>query len=48
MVDFDAVLAAIPDSYDGDLMIEVDHPSVSSTYESHRISFAWAKQALGG
>ena len=47
VVDFDAVLAAIPEDYDGDFMIEVDHPSVESRYESHRISFEWAKTALG-
>ena len=43
MVDFDAVLAEIPDNYDGDFMIEIDHPSVESRFESHRISFEWAK-----
>ena len=43
VIDFDAVLAAIPDDYDGDFMIEIDHPSVASRYESHRISFEWAQ-----
>ena len=46
VVDFDAVLAAIPDEYDGDFMIEVDHPSVDSRFESHRISFEWARNHL--
>jgi inosose dehydratase len=46
VVDFDEVLAEIPDNYDGDFMIEVDHPSVESRFESHRISFAWAKDHL--
>ena len=46
MVDFDALLAAIPDDYDGDFMIEIDHPSVDSRFESHRISFEWAKNHL--
>lgn len=46
VVDFAAVLAAMPDDYDGDYMIEVDHPSVGSRYESHRISFEWAQGAL--
>ena len=46
VVDFDAVLAEIPDNYDGDFMIEIDHPSVESRFESHRISFAWAKDHL--
>jgi inosose dehydratase len=48
VVDFDAVLAAIPPSYDGDYMIEVDEPSVESKHESHRMSFAWARKALTG
>lgn len=42
VVDFAAVLAAIPEGYDGDFMIEVDVPSVASRYESHRISYEWA------
>jgi inosose dehydratase len=46
VVDFDAVLAAMPEDYDGDYMIEVDVPSVDSRYESHRMSFDWARQAL--
>ena len=46
VIDFDAVLAAFPDDYDGDFMIEVDHPSVASRYESYRISFEWAQQSL--
>ena len=46
VVDFDAVLAAIPADYDGDFMIEVDVPSVESRFESHRISYEWAKQTL--
>jgi inosose dehydratase len=48
VVDFDAVVAAIPDGYDGDFMIEVDQPSVDSNLESHRISFEWARQHLPG
>ncbi|MCO8269217.1 sugar phosphate isomerase/epimerase [Actinoplanes sp. TRM 88003] len=48
VVDFDAVLAAIPADYDGDFMIEVDEPSVDSKLESHRMSFAWARKALAG
>ncbi|WP_127505540.1 sugar phosphate isomerase/epimerase family protein [Actinoplanes solisilvae] len=48
VVDFDAVLDAIPASYDGDFMIEVDEPSVDSKLESHRLSFAWARRALAG
>jgi inosose dehydratase len=46
VVDFAAVLAAIPADYDGDFMIEVDEPSVESKLESHRISFEWARRNL--
>ncbi len=46
VVDFDAVLAAIPQDYDGDFMIEVDEPSVESKLESHRVSFEWARRSL--
>jgi inosose dehydratase len=46
VVDFGAVVAAIPPDYDGDFMIEVDEPSVESKRESHRISFEWARQNL--
>ena len=48
VVDFEAVLAAIPSDYDGDYMIEVDEPSIDSKRESHRISFAWAQHVLEG
>jgi inosose dehydratase len=46
VVDFAAVVAAVPADYDGDFMIEVDEPSVDSNLESHRISFEWARQNL--
>jgi inosose dehydratase len=46
VIDFGAVLAAIPEDYDGDFMIEVDTPSVDSRYESHRMSFEWAQANL--
>jgi inosose dehydratase len=46
VVDFAAVLAAIPAGYDGDFMIEVDEPSVPSKRESHQISFDWATRTL--
>ncbi|MBM2614335.1 TIM barrel protein [Actinoplanes sp. LDG1-06] len=48
VVDFGAVLEAIPASYDGDFMIEVDEPSVASKLESHEMSFAWARRVLAG
>jgi len=46
LVDFDAVVAAIPDDYDGDYMIEIDEPSIESRRESHQISFDWARASL--
>jgi inosose dehydratase len=46
VVDFDAVIAALPADYDGDFMIEIDEPSLDSNLESHRISFEWARQSL--
>ncbi|MET0693144.1 MAG: sugar phosphate isomerase/epimerase [Propionibacteriaceae bacterium] len=46
VVDFDAVVAAMPADYDGDYMIEIDVPSVESRFDSHQMSFDWAKQAL--
>jgi inosose dehydratase len=46
VVDFAAVLDAIPADYDGDFMIEVDEPSMESRLESHRISFEWARLGL--
>jgi inosose dehydratase len=45
-VDFDAVVAALPEDYDGDYMIEVDEPSVDSRRLSHQLSFDWASEAL--
>jgi inosose dehydratase len=48
VVDFAAVLDAIPAGYDGDFMIEVDEPSVESKLESHRMSFEWARRNLPG
>jgi len=46
VVDFDAVVTAIPAHYDGDFMIEIDRPSVESRFESHRIAFEWAQRNL--
>jgi inosose dehydratase len=46
VVDFDAVLKAMPADYDGDYMIEIDEPSVDSRYDSHKISYDWAQTAL--
>ncbi|MGA5298965.1 sugar phosphate isomerase/epimerase family protein [Nucisporomicrobium flavum] len=46
VIDFGAVLAAIPAGYDGDFMIEVDEPSVATKRESHRLSYEWARATL--
>jgi len=46
VIDFDAVLAALPSDYDGDFMIEIDEPSMDSRFESHRISYDWAVRSL--
>lgn len=46
VVDLDAVIAAVPASYDGDFMIEVDVPSVDTPYHSHELSYAWATRTL--
>ena len=46
IIDFDAVLAAMPENYDGDYMIEVDEPSVASRLESHQIAYDWARRRL--
>lgn len=46
VVDFDAVLDALPADYDGDYMIEVDEPSVDSRRVSHQMSFDWAQRVL--
>ena len=46
VVDFDAVLKALPQDYDGDFMIEIDEPSVESRFESHRIAYQWAQWNL--
>jgi len=37
----------MPADYDGDYMIEVDEPSVDSRYDSHKMSYTWASEALG-
>lgn len=48
VIDFDAVIAALPADYDGDFMIEIDEPSVASNLESHRIAYEWAVRSLPG
>jgi len=45
-LDFTSILAAFPDDFDGDFMIEVDVPSVESKRDSHQLSYDWARRAL--
>ncbi|WP_226345428.1 sugar phosphate isomerase/epimerase family protein [Agilicoccus flavus] len=47
VVDLTAFLAALPAGFDGDIMIEVDVPSVESRYESARMAHEWAVARLG-
>ena len=44
-VDLDACLAAFPDDFAGDVMIEVDVPSLPLR-ECHEVAFAWAVEHL--
>lgn len=46
VIDFAAVLAALPADFDGDLMIEVDEPSVATPRESQQLSYDWALRNL--
>ena len=46
VVDFAAIIAAMPPDYDGDYMIEIDVPSVESRYDSHKMSYDWATRTL--
>jgi inosose dehydratase len=47
VVDFAALLDALPPDYDGDYMIEVDEPSTPTVRESMERSFEWAMEHLG-
>ena len=40
------MMAAMPDDYDGDYMIEVDEPSIDDRFESTRRSYDWARRSL--
>ncbi|MFH5824506.1 sugar phosphate isomerase/epimerase family protein [Georgenia sp. AZ-5] len=41
VVDLEAVLAALPGSFDGDVVAEIERPSHFSVYESHRLAYEW-------
>lgn len=47
VVDLDAAIAAMPDDFSGDFMIEVDVPSVDTPYQSLKESYDWAVRVLG-
>lgn len=47
VVDLEAVIAAMPDDFVGDFMIEVDVPSVETPYLSLKESYDWATRVLG-
>ena len=46
VIDFAAVLDAMPRDYDGDYMIEVDEPSIDDRSESMRRCHHWAVESL--
>ena len=46
VVDLLGAVSAMPADYAGDYMVEVDVPSVESRYESHRMSYEWARRSL--
>jgi inosose dehydratase len=46
VVDFTAVLSALPPGFHGDVVTEVDQPSTDSIYRSHEATFQWATRAL--
>lgn len=48
VIDFAALLTAMPAGYDGDVMIEVDEPSTPTVRASMERSFAWAAEHLAG
>lgn len=45
-LDMQAIIAAFPETFTGDFMIEVDVPSFESRRESHQVSYDWARTAL--
>lgn len=45
-LDMSAIIAAFPETFTGDFMIEVDVPSFESRRESHQVSYDWARTAL--
>src|SRR5690606_13165889 len=46
VLDFEAIIAAMPADYAGDYMIEVDVPSIESRYDSLKESYDWAVEKL--
>jgi inosose dehydratase len=46
VVDLDAVLAALPPHFDGDLMVEIERPSTDAVYHSYVQAHEWASAHL--
>lgn len=46
VVPFDRVLAALPDSFDGDLIVEIERPSILSVYQAYLEAYEWAGHVL--
>ncbi|MPV36896.1 sugar phosphate isomerase/epimerase family protein [Georgenia subflava] len=45
VVDLNGVLRALPASFDGDLVVEIERASIFSVYEAYRTAHEWAAQA---
>ena len=46
VVPFDRLLAALPASFDGDLIVEIERPSVFSVYDAYLQAYEWAGHVL--
>lgn len=46
VVPFDRVLAALPTGFDGDLIVEIERPSIFSVYEAYLQAYEWAGHVL--
>jgi inosose dehydratase len=46
VVPFERVLAALPESFDGDLLVEIERPSILSVYDAYLQAYEWAGHVL--
>ncbi|MFH5822770.1 sugar phosphate isomerase/epimerase family protein [Georgenia sp. AZ-5] len=46
VVEFERMLAALPPSFDGDLIVEIARPSWCSVYEAYQRAYEWATPVL--